>query len=412
MNCECVPWQDRDRVDLAMKLLTTPRELSTALLKLMRDYDRFYWAVAWASIDFPAYDYLRRHTKKAKMIAVGTHFYQTHPDFIEQFRLEKAFRFFFDAASLEGTYHPKAFLFEKRNGQRAAIIGSANFTAAAFGKNVEICSIIEERDRGSSELLQSLRLQIQQLWISAAEFPKDQLLAYRDRWKRRRQGLVEGRLFRDQKTNLLDVRLLVASWEALYAEMKRTRHFRARLKMLGDIHEFFNASVPFRELSPEQRQKVAGTFRDEPETKWRLFGSMQGAIDFKERLKSNRREISRALDFIPWEGAVTRDHYQRFKIEFCKLFVYSREFRGVAVPSRLLAMKRPDYFLCIDRPNRRRLASMLGIPMSRITFDSYWDIIEELADTPWWNSSEPMNEEERQSWLARVAMLDSLFYKA
>jgi len=394
-----------------MKLLATSQQLSAAFAKLMRDYDSYYWAVAWASVGFPAYEYLRTHAKKAKMIVVGTHFYQTHPEFIEVFCEKKPFRFFYDAASIEGTYHPKAFLFEKRSGKRAAIIGSTNFTGAALSTNTEMCLLINDDDEDSLEFLRSLKLQIEHLWRTAAPFPKGELNAYKEKWKRRWPTSTKTSLFRKRtKTNLLDVPLLTVSWDALYNEMRNTRYFSERLKMLQDVRTFFHPMVSFKRLSLEERRKVAGIFRDETQTKWRLFGSMQGAIDFKERVRSNRTEISSALDCIPWESAVTRSHYERFKNEFRKLFVYHGEFNGVAVPSRMLAMKRPDYFLCIDRPNRKELASKLGIPSSRITLDSYWEVIEQFIDTPWWNSAEPVQEEERESWLARVAMLDSLFY--
>src|ERR1051326_6277711 len=104
-----------------MKLLATSQQLSAAFAKLMRDYDSYYWAVAWASVGFPAYEYLRTHAKKAKMIVVGTHFYQTNPEFIKLFCEKNLLHFFYDAASMEAPSHQKVFLLKKQSGKGAAI---------------------------------------------------------------------------------------------------------------------------------------------------------------------------------------------------------------------------------------------------------------------------------------------------
>src|SRR6266700_7137080 len=139
-----------------MKLLSTPRELSRTLSGLIRDYDSFYWSVAWASVGFEGYECLKKNSRKARMIVVGTHFYQTHPDFIKQFSGNRAFRYFYDTDAINGVFHPKIFVFTKANGEAAAIVGSANFTGAALGKNVEVCLLIQGEER-PSKVLQSLK---------------------------------------------------------------------------------------------------------------------------------------------------------------------------------------------------------------------------------------------------------------
>ena len=94
-----------------MKLLSSSGDVRRTIVRLIRSYDELYWAVAWASVGFEAYDALRQNSRKARMIVVGTHFYQTHPDFINQFSGNKAFRYFYDNAAVAGVFHPKAFLF-------------------------------------------------------------------------------------------------------------------------------------------------------------------------------------------------------------------------------------------------------------------------------------------------------------
>lgn len=377
----------------------------------MKEYDGFYWAVAWATVGFDAYKTLKTHSRKAKRIVVGTHFYQTHPAFIEQFSRNKAFRYFYDTASIAGVFHPKVFLFQRSGGEMAAIVGSANFTRSALNKNQEICLLITDRDDSSGSLLTALKKQIEDLWRDADPFPLTALPAYTDRWKRKWASADADHFGTKKPRSLLHVAFLNLSWVKIYKQMQTDTRFRRRLEMLRRIRSFFHPVVRFSDLELDERRKVAGTFRDEPATQWKLFGSMQGAIDFKERLRANRAEISDALDCIPWESAVSRTHFEQFKESLRLAFNYSRPFNGVAVASRLLAMKRPDYFLCVDKANRKQLALRLGVPASRFTLDSYWDLIEQLIDTPWWNSAEPANQTARETWLARVAMLDALFYE-
>lgn len=394
---------------MKLRVLSTPLQLQRVFERLIEDYDTFSWAVAWAGVGFHECDLLRRHVKKARKIVVGTHFYQTHPDFIAEFQDDKAFRFFFDADALEGTFHPKVFVFESEAGECAAIVGSANFTAAALTKNVELALLVEGDTLESTAVIRRLVDQVDSLWQDAKPFPKAELAAYRDKWRRRWPPKLHKPLFKKGRSPL-EVPLLRQSWPALYRQMRNTPEFRDRLKMLQETRAFFHPGIRFSSLAIEQRRKVAGVFRDEAATKWRLFGSMAGAIPFKQRIRQNNPKISRALEHIPWEGAVLRSHYEDFLATFRTAFVYKKPFAGVAVPTRLLAMKRPDYFLCIDERNKAELAKQMNTTATSFTLDSYWDFTSALIDTSWWSSAEPRSGDERQAWVARAAMLDCILY--
>jgi hypothetical protein len=174
------------------------------------------------------------------------------------------------------------------------------------------------------------------------------------------------------------------SWPQLYRQIEKTRYFDDRLKMLSAIRSFYGPGKRFSDLTLEQRWKVGGICADEPMLKWRLFGSMAGAIPFKQRIRDNRQEISKALNCIPWCSAVTSSHFQQFLEIFRTAFVYAKPYNGLATASRLLAIKRPDYFMCVDGPNKKPLATKLRVPVSSFTLDSYWDLTLQLIDTPWW----------------------------
>jgi len=79
--------------------------------------------------------------------------------------------------------------------------------------------------------------------------------------------------------------------------------------------------------------------------------------------------------------------------------------------SRLLALKRPDYFICVDSKNRDKLTEEFDIRKSGLDYERYWfEIVGRLIDTPWWKSLPPSDPVELEAWQGRAAMLDALFY--
>lgn len=77
---------------------------------------------------------------------------------------------------------------------------------------------------------------------------------------------------------------------------------------------------------------------------------------------------------------------------------------------RVLAMKRPDTFMCFNSRNSRRLCKDIGISRS-VSYEAYWDsIIARVMDSTWWNSPRPEPGIEREVWEARTAFLDAILY--
>ena len=103
-------------------------------------------------------------------------------------------------------------------------------------------------------------------------------------------------------------------------------------------------------------------------------------------------------------GSIYKSDY----INFIDLFrqAFPDGGSGVAIASRLLAMKRPDQFVCLDKRNRPKLCNELGISKT-VSFESYWDdVIERIKDSVWWSSEIPSNKTEAKAWLGRAAMLE------
>ena len=72
------------------------------------------------------------------------------------------------------------------------------------------------------------------------------------------------------------------------------------------------------------------------------------------------------------KGDVTREHYDRFASLFVQAFANSHRVGGVPTASRLLAMKRPDVFLCVSDPNLTAAAAEMGFAKSTLKLDNYW----------------------------------------
>jgi hypothetical protein len=85
---------------------------------------------------------------------------------------------------------------------------------------------------------------------------------------------------------------------------------------------------------------------------------------------------------------------------------------GVGTASRLLAMKRPDLFICIDSKNRSEIARAFDVAAASLqTFDGYWNLIQRIWRCPWHRAPRPKQALEARIWDARVALLDSLYYE-
>jgi hypothetical protein len=200
------------------------------------------------------------------------------------------------------------------------------------------------------------------------------------------------------------------TWPGFFARVSAEQHpsghplMPERLQVIREIRQLFRQKAHFRDIDYPGRRKIAGLFKSvNPD--FLLFGSMQWVGLFKQAIKDNNQDISLALDDIPLDGGISRDQYQKFTNRFLKAFKRS----GMALASRLLAMKRPDTFVCINNLNREGLFQAFRLSPSRDP-EAYWDMIESVRACTWWKAPQPAAGDEREVWGARAAFLDSLFY--
>lgn len=404
-----------------MIVLTDAKAIHARLKALIPKASLIDGAVAWASTGFDAFDLLLQHKSKIRRLVVGLHFHQTHPDFIKVFQADKTVRFLM---SLDGTFHPKAYLFEFLDGTWQCLIGSANFTNAAMKINQEMAVLIDSSDPGAGRFKKQVVTALGDWWKQGRQFDVSELNFYTSQWQLNRTRLKRaadqfgkwagGHFRADGGAAAIDIPVVKMDWIEFFSHVKsEQQHWEknsldSRLSVMEEVGKLFRKYDHFQDMQKEERYKVAGLLR-QGDIDYGWFGSMKGAGRFRSAVKTNDAHLSQSLDRIPLQGEVKREDYIAFAAEFRKAF--SAGGHGVATATRLLAMKRPDLFVCLDSKNQRQLCKLFKIRQN-VDYDSYWDsIIERIQVSSWWNSNRPENGTERNVWDARAAFLDALSYQ-
>ena len=392
-----------------MKLITSNKELRHEFHALMEKYDQWEWLVAWAS----DVDLLRKFQdqilsgKKTIRFVVGLRFYQTDPRFIERFLNDKRVRYI---EQQTGTFHPKMYLFsDKYDSNWAMLVGSGNFTAAAFSKNQEASILITNEDEGDDVIFQNARSFTAEMWKKARVFDKASLESYEENCKKYKINHEETLLnlpLPSLEKPAFSIEEM--TWEEYVRKIKEEESqekIRNRMDVIKTVKELFERGEPFCEFSYEERKYVAGFGQGSGH-----FGSMRGAGDFMHRISENDLHISEALDAIPLQGDVTQQNYEHFVKLFNEAFRTSARQNQKVGATRLLAMKRPDVFVCLNEENKG-LRTAFGLPSSKsVKLEEYWEkVVERIRNSGWWKNPDPKNDEEIIICNARAAFLDSLY---
>lgn len=399
-----------------MKILND-KQIHIELTKLLNSSQKIYISTAWATTGFDAYNALKANKDRICQMVVGLHFFQTSPDFIREFINNENVRF---VTNSDGVFHPKMFLFEDEDGDWKCIIGSANFTRGASQNNTETALLINSKDNVDQTILEDIKNSIEHHWNTGCRFTDNQFETYQKAYNRK-QKYVErlsgnyGKSQPQKSTSPLSSYLFTMSWQAYLNKIREENTIKhsERIHVIGHSRLLFEKFQCLFKMNYEDRKIIAG-FATEPETPtesehwWNLFGSTIAVGYFKQAIRKNNQEISDALDIIPLTGKVTQSDYN----EYIKLFKNSFQGSGLPTATRLLTMKRPDYFFCLNSKNKKAFSKEFGIPASRIDMENYWEeAIERIIDSNWWNSNVPTNSNDKVVWSARVAFLDALFYE-
>ena len=189
-----------------------------------------------------------------------------------------------------------------------------------------------------------------------------------------------------------------------------------RKKELSAAQALFQQHQSFSNIDFLDRKKLLGTvsetsllqtpscFTDDPQTclNWHFLGRLTRLAAHCEQHANN---IAQAIDLIPLVGDIKPTLYQQY---FDTFTGGNKSSNPIATATRLLAMKRPDQFVCVNNANKETLCKQFGIPSNRFNADSYWSLIEEIRATPWFNADDDGSD----LFKYRVAMLDCLVYES
>ena len=393
-----------------MKLITTNSGLRTNLVRLIKKYPNVAFAVAWASAGTDVFNELKKNRSNIRKAVIGTHFYQTHPDVLDVFVDSEKVKFMLQP---KGVFHPKVYLFwDKREWE--LLIGSANLTAGAMNKNSEVMTLISSTSSDAATLKDEIIVLIDQYFSDARTVGAEDAAAYRALWQKQQPVLrrLSGQYGKDTNNKSpVDSNVMAMTWERFVAAVRNDPYhgFENRCDLLQLVRDAFGRVCKFQLMDRGLRKTIAGLPND-VDSRWGWFGSMKGAGYYHQAVNDNSPHLSQALDQIPLTGHVSRQHYDAYLAEFLRAFPNGRH--GIGIASRLLALKRPDYFVCIDSKNKQRLCQDFGIKQTGLDYECYWDeVIERITDSVWWNEPRPVNPVEAAVWDGRAAMLDAIFYE-
>jgi HKD family nuclease len=405
-----------------MQILASATAIDSELNRLISACSSCQIAVAWASAGFESFGRLFANTAKIKRMIVGTHFYQTHPHFIETFRQNANVRFLLNP---NGVFHPKVYFFETSDRSWECIIGSPNFTQGGTELNDELAVLITADDYGASEARSNVQSAIDGYWTRGRAVSSAELNAYRIMWARKRPilkklagrfGNPNGDDIGDKGKHPLDVPILAMPWSEFFEKVKLERQtayghcMEGRLMVMRNIRQLFSTHQQFDQIDEIGRQRIAGLKRpvagDDVDYRW--FGSMVGSGKFWHAINSNDTNLSEALGEIPSSGEISREQYLAYVERFKRGFPEGRH--GIGTATRLLAMKRPDVFVCFNDGNKVGLCGAVRIS-PRVGYEEYWDsVVARIMEANWWCAAPPQASVEREVWDARAAFLDSLYY--
>lgn len=401
-----------------IKLLNSPESFRQKLRSCIQNSAEIYCAVAWAT-ENPISNDLVASNEKIKKLVIGIHFYQTDPRLLEKLRECPNLRI--GSTETNGVFHPKIYLFF--NGKKAtAFVGSANFTNGALTANDE--AIICLTGAKDESIFSELQKAIETYWKAGCQVDDDLLSAYKrkhDSMQQNKNALAKTFKIIRPNMNAPNKDLLSLSWREFSTKVRQEKHhdFQERLRLLKESRRLFIMYGEFSDMPESIRKALSGVLRgelphilSEPNNiiDWGWFGSMIGAGVFRNRVIENDGNISLALDCIPSLGEITRDSYDAYIEQFVRAFDGQERGAGVPTASRLLTIKRPDFFVCVNSKNRDGLCHDLGMPPSTLNFEKYWtQIIEPITEATWWKSQRP-NGEDGLVWDYRSAMLDAIYY--
>lgn len=403
---------------MKIKLLTTTAELASLFQDWCRKATDIRVVTAWATSECLGCEDLAKARGAISTLVVGLDFHQTAPSFLEAFRSTVRI----GQAAGSATFHPKVYLFQS-NKAYCCIVGRSNFTGGGFGSNIELnvcitgsvtdaffsqaAAFIDSQEGHSVGITRSeiadYREQFDRLAAARqrlAKFRPSPKIQTSIKAKRSQESAGQAPPEQLNKTWKEYVKLIVDQEKRPGLVLQGTEDEPGYLETAEHCQTLFGKHGRLSKMPVDGRRYVGGTAKV---AGW--FGSMKGNGLFGQRLKDDPESLDSALDHIPIKGNLKKGQFDAFVAN------YQWEKSGIGTASRLLAMKRPDLFVCIDAKNRSQIATAFSVSSGSLaTFGGYWDLLLRIWKCPWWRAACPKDALGTRIWKARVALLDSVYY--
>jgi hypothetical protein len=399
-----------------MQVLVTTQEIAAEFKRCCSEYSTLDIAVAWAGS--PEYGIPFDGLEKLKGITatVGIAFNQTHPDGLQTLLDLKA-RVKVMGNKPNSTFHPKVFLFRKEQ-KACLIIGSSNLTNSGFTRNVETCVSCETNNVDQDVPFQKVLKQLEE-WHNGknAFYPDPAWLeqyrkSYDETLRKQRQA---GLLSPSDKDNPKGVSewLSAASWDEYYQRITTILSERPDLNE-GYRHVLDSAkhSLPLPWVQ---------TYLDEVETR-KLIGGREPyahlgnttASGYFAGLLNSGTDLQHSTILVAINGsAVLRMNSDSdwLVLREALLSLANLGFK-MSCWGRLLCIARPDlYSTMSSKALKRNLSKAVNQPMYKFDeVDGYISFLKFIYSSNWFNSKEPVDEQEKYIWQNRVALLDVIFH--
>lgn len=393
--------------------VTSPGAVRTRLLALIQSCDSFSLASAWVTHS-NVFDAVIAARRKLKRFVIGTHRYVTCADCLQACVPLASVKVMFPTGPM---FHPKVYAFF-HDDRTVVYVGSSNFTDAGFRRNVE-CGVFLSGDPDHVKL-QTFVDFIEERWRAAEKLDGDFVASYRANQARVKDAqaalctFIPLRKPKRSRASANNIAPIDMDWPEFMRRVRgdKTHGVKKRLRVLARARELFSGTRSFAQLSEYERRCLSGVQKpsEQPDgLDWGYFGQMSAHGSYSPIVNFNAKAFSRALDCIPLVGNVERRHYNAYCDALYEIKGASTTWVGMG--TRLLAMKRPDRFVCIDGPNRDGLCDYFGVARTTTRLDNYWDrFAEPMTLMPWWQADMPDDLLEQQVWLGRAAMLDAIYY--
>lgn len=391
-----------------MKLLKTSEEIGKAISRCIKEYSNISFAVAWIK-DNKIYQKLLKNKDKIQFSTVGIDFAGTDVNVLKDFQNSNKVKIY----KGEYTFHPKIYVFYENKKDYTVIIGSANLTNGGMLQNDECAILFTVDDKGIflKDILIQLKIYFNNAIIITEGIINEYSKAYKD--IKKNNEIIQKRL-ESTKQEINEAIYINLKWDEVSNNIRSSTYLNIRIEVLDEIQDIFrnleknNKSLFYLMKNDEENfKKVIGRLGD-----YRAFGGLF-TYDMK---RPDDKILSKYLSKIKLGPINQADIFNQVK-EY--LQVMNEKNVNIGIATRLLAVKRPDLFLCVNDGNQNSIKELFGFKISgnnnEKKIENYIKLLKIIYNSDYFNHKLTQNEKQDKALVTiskyRVALLDSLLRK-